>query len=184
MVKSFKDIYEEDKKAPLKETTTDAPVEITNTPNTTTVTVDPEAGAVVLDRPSPTMTVLDGVTEEAAPVAITEDIKDVLTEQREQSAKVLESVMKTNTKIANNVTKLVKGSTETNEKLVEAITALTDKIELLEAKLEAIEKLEIPTPVVHVQMPNTKVHKEIHRDEKTGMISHITESEIADDEDE
>jgi hypothetical protein len=52
---------------------------------------------------------------------------------------------------------------------------------LLEAKLTAIEKLEIPTPVVHVQMPNTKVHKEIHRDEKTGMISHITESEIAEE---
>ena len=182
MVKSFKDIYEEDKKVPLEETTTDAPVEITNTPGTTTVTIDPEAGAVVLDRPSPTMTVLDGVTPE--PVTISEDIKDVLTEQREQSAKVLESVMKTNTKIANNVSKFVKASTETNEKLVEAVISLTDKIELLEAKLDAIEKLEIPTPVVHVQMPNTKVHKEIHRDEKTGMISHITESEVAEDEDE
>jgi len=181
MVKSFKDIYEEDKKAPLEETTTDAPVEITNTPNTTAITIGPENGAIVLDRPSPTMTVLDGATSE--PVTISEDIKDVLTEQREQSAKVLESVMKTNTKIANNVSKFVKDSTATNKKLVEAITSLTDKIDLLEAKLEAIEKLEIPTPIVHVQMPSTKVHKEIHRG-TDGMISHITETDIVDDEDE
>jgi hypothetical protein len=134
------------------------------------------------------MTVLDSVPEEyyetPETVTLSEDIKSVLTEQREQSAKVLESVMKTNTKIANNVSKFVKASAETNEKLAEAIISLTDKIALLETKLDAIEKLEIPTPVVHVQMPNTKVHKEIHRDEKTGMISHITESDVVEDEDE
>ncbi len=182
MVKSFKDIYAEDKDA-QKEEKLDEQTIIDENSDT-----DPEASAVVLDRPSPTMTVLDGSTEELyttpETVTLSEDIKDVLTEQREQSAKVLESVMKTNTKIANNVSKFVKASAETNEKLAEAIISLTDKIELLEAKLDAIEKLEIPTPIVHVQMPNTKVHKEIHRDEKTGMISHITETDIVDDEDE
>ena len=116
-------------------------------------------------------------------VELTEEIAEVLTEQREQSAKVLESVMKTNTKIANSVTKLVKNTTETNEKLVEAIVALTEKIGELEAKLDAIENLEIPTPVVHVQMPNRAVNKEVHRDDK-GIITHITESEVVDDEDE
>ena len=116
-------------------------------------------------------------------VELTEEIADVLTEQREQSAKVLESVMKTNTKISNSITKLVKNSLETNEKLVEAIVALTDKIELLEAKLEAIENLEIPIPIVNVQMPNKTVNKKVHRDKK-GIITHITETEVVDDEDE
>ena len=101
----------------------------------------------------------------------------------EQSAKVLESVMKTNTKIARSVTKLVKNTTETNDKLVEAIIALTDKIELLEAKLEAIENLEIPTPIVQVQAQNTKILKEVHRD-GNNLITHITESEVSDDDTE
>ena len=116
-------------------------------------------------------------------VELTEEIADVLTEQREQSAKVLESVMKTNTKIARSVTKLVKNTTETNDKLVEAIIALTDKIELLEAKLEAIENLEIPTPIVQVQAQNTKILKEVHRD-GNNLITHITESEVSDDDTE
>lgn len=116
-------------------------------------------------------------------IELTEEITDVLTEQREQSAKVLESVMKTNTKIANSITKLVKNSTETNKKLVEAIVALTDKIEILEAKLEAIENLEIPTPIVNLQMPSTKIIKEVHRDKK-GIITHITESSVAVEESE
>lgn len=116
-------------------------------------------------------------------IELTEEIADVLTEQREQSAKVLESVMKTNTKIANSITKLVKSSAATNDKLVEAIIALTEKIGMLETKLDAIEHLEIPTPIVHIQMPNKAVNKEIHRDDK-GIITHITESEVVDDKDE
>ena len=175
MVDSFKDIYAKDKEAQKEEKLDEQVV------TDTAITIDPEKGAVVLDRASPTMTVLDSVPET---VTLSEDIKSVLTEQREQSAKVLESVMKTNTKIANNVSKFVKASADTNEKLAEAIISLTDKIALLETKLDAIEKLEIPTPIVHVQMPNTKVHKEIHRDEKTGMISHITEQDVVEDEDE
>jgi len=192
MTDSFKDIYAKDKEAQKEEKLDEQTVTDENGNTHTTVTLDPDAKPVVLPRPSATMTILSG--DDAPDLTVTpdvvvedtikEDIKEVLTEQREQSAKVLESVMKTNTKIANNVSKLVKNTTETNDKLAEAITSLTDKIELLEAKLEAIEKLEIPTPVVHVQMPNTKVHKEVHRDEKTGMISHITETDVVDDEDE
>ncbi len=116
-------------------------------------------------------------------VELTEEIADVLTEQREQSAKVLESVMKTNTKISNSITKLVKNSMETNKKLVEAIVALTDKIEILEAKLEAIENLEIPTPIVNLQMPSKTINKKVHRDKK-GIITHITETEVVDDKNE
>ena len=145
----------------------------------TTITIDPKDGTIM---PSvPIMTVLD--VEPIEPSTLTEDIKDVLTEQREQSAKVLESVMKTNTKIANSVTKLVKNTTETNDKLVEAILSLTDKISLLETKLEAIENLEIPTPIVHVQTPRVKVIKEIKRD-KNNLMTHIEEIEIPLEDDE
>lgn len=186
MIDTFKEIYKKDNEAQKEKKLDERIVTATDASGNTdtTITIDPEAGAVVLDRPSPTMTVLDAREPPLPEISrMQEDIKDVLTEQREQSAKVLESVMKTNTKIANSVTKLVKNTTETNNKLVEAIISLTDKIALLEVKLEAIEKLEIPTPIVHVQMPSTKVVKEIHRG-ADGLISHITETEIADDEDE
>lgn len=183
MTKTFKEIYNADKDAPEQEK--ELAEEYTTTVNNE---IDPDV--VVNERPSPTMTVIDGGLPETntktpmPPVKepLAEEIKDVLTEQREQSAAVLESVMKTNTKIANNISKLVKGSKETNEKLVEAITALTDKIKLLEAKLEAIENLKIPTPIVNLQMPNTKTRRDVYRDER-GLISHITETDIADDED-
>jgi len=176
MTKSFKDNYTE---MVVKPTTTDEEsadaVVITPTP------VDVvEVEEIKIGEGLP---IHEDVVVQPVRVELTEEIAEVLTEQREQAAKVLESVMKTNTKIANSITKLVKGSAETNEKLVEAIIALTDKISLLEAKLEAIENLEIPTPVVQVQMPNKPVEKIVHRDGK-GIITHITESEVASDEDE
>lgn len=184
MTDTFKDIYAKDNDA-QKEKKLDGRIVKTTDAHGNTIAIDPEDGAVVLDRPLPTMTVLDSVPEEyyktPETVTLSEDIKNVLTEQREQSAKVLESVMKTNTKIANNVSKFVKSSAETNEKLVEAIKSLTDKIALLETKLDAIEKLEIPTPIVHVQLPSKTVNKEVHRD-KQGIITHITETEVVDDE--
>jgi len=189
MTKSFKDNYEDANKKPKLEGMNVTVDENGNT--SVSVALDPNAKPVILPRPSPTMTILSG--DDAPDLTITptitleetikQDIKEVLTEQREQSAKVLESVMKTNTKIANSVTKLVKNTTETNDKLVEAIISLTDKISLLEAKLEAIKNLEIPTPIVHVQAPNTKVLKEIHRD-KNNLITHIEEVEVPVDEDE
>lgn len=126
------------------------------------------------------MTVLE---EEVVRVDLTESIKDILTEQREQTAKVLESVLKSNTKIANNVAKHVKAGADTNTQLVEAIVGLTEKIGLLEAKLETIENLEIPTPIVQVQMPNKAVERIVHRDGK-GLVTHITEAEVSEDEDE
>ncbi len=124
------------------------------------------------------MTVLE---EEVVRVDLTESIENILTEQREQTAKVLESVLKSNTKIANNVAKHVKSTQETNEKLAEAIVGLTEKIGLLEAKLEAIENLEIPTPIVQVNAPKTKVTKEIHRDEK-GFATHVVETQEPDND--
>lgn len=174
MTKSFKDNYAELLTIPV--TTTD---EISPNAVTITPTVEPaiiaEVKEVVVDPIKieiPTTPIHEHVR-----VELTEEIASVLTEQREQAAAVLESVMKVNTKIANNVSKYVKSSTETNEKLIEAIVKLADKIELLEAKLDVIKDLEIPTPIVQVHSAQGKVHKEIHRDAK-GIITHITESEI------
>jgi len=123
------------------------------------------------------MTVLE---EEVVRVDLTESIENILTEQREQTAAVLESVLKANTKISNNVAKHVKSAAGTNEILAEAILGLTEKIGLLEAKLDAIEKLEIPTPIVQIAAPQ-KVVKEVHRDKK-GLVSHITETPVDEDE--
>ncbi len=191
MVKSFKQIYEEDKDTPeLEQNSSEGHI------STKLLTVPSN---IELDKVVGPITEVDNIVvgpitdvenktpvikPETIRVELTEEIANVLTEQREQSAKVLESVMKTNTKIANSITKLMKGITTTNTKLIEAILALTDKIEILEVKLEAIENLEIPTPIVNLQMPSTKIIKEVHRDKKTGMITHITESEAPNNEDE
>ena len=175
---SFKDNYEQFRKAETQkpeEVKVDevelAPVEI--------------GEGIKADEPVEVKREMTVLEEQVVRVDLTESIENVLNEQREQTAKVLESVMKSNTKIANNVAKHVKSSQEVNEKLVEAIVSLTEKIELLEAKLEAIENLEIPTPIVQVQSPRTRVKKEVHRDGK-GLITHVTESEepVDDDGDE
>jgi hypothetical protein len=176
MTKSFKDNYtqfsDKDKEQVLKPE--DIIVEEVKEVEVETVAIT--AG----DGIGREMTVLE---EEFVRVDLTESIENILTEQREQTAKVLESVLKTNTKIANNVAKHVKASADTNVQLAEAIIGLTEKIGLLEAKLEAIEHLEIPTPIVQVQMPNKSVDRVVHRDGK-GLVTHITESEISDDKDE
>jgi SNF2 family DNA or RNA helicase len=174
---SFKDIYEQDKNTKAAIKPEDVKVEKVE-PVKVSENIKAEEPVEVKRE----MTVLE---EQVVRVDITESITEVLSEQREQTAKVLESVMKSNTKIANNVAKHVKSSQEVNEKLVEAIVGLTEKIELLEAKLEAIENLEIPTPIVQVQSPRTRIKKEVHRDGK-GLITHVTESEepVDDDGDE
>lgn len=173
---SFKDIYEQDKKKPAIKAEDIKVDEVEVTP------VD-IGESIKTDEPVEVKREMTVLEEEVVRVDITGSITEILTEQREQTAKVLESVMKSNTKIANNVAKHVKSSQEVNENLVEAIVGLTEKIELLEAKLEAIENLEIPTPIVQVQSPRTRVKKEVHRDGK-GLITHVTESEEPVDDNE
>ena len=172
MTKSFKDIYEEDKDIEQDKVVLQ-PVDLINA----------EVDKVVIEAPVEIKREMTVLEEEVVRIDLTESIKDILTEQREQTAKVLESVLKSNTKIANNVAKHVKETSKVNEKLVEAIIGLTEKISLLETKLEAIENLEIPTPIVQVQLPNKKIEKIVHRDGK-GLVTHVTESEVSDDEDE
>lgn len=172
MTKSFKDIYEEDKEVNQDEVVL-KPVDLVHT----------DVEKVVIEAPLEVKREMTVLEEKVVRVDLTESIKDILTEQREQSAKVLESILKSNTKIANNVAKHVKETSKVNEKLVEAIIGLTEKISLLETKLEAIENLEIPTPIVQVQLPNKTIKKIVHRDDK-GLVTHVTESEISDDEDE
>jgi seryl-tRNA synthetase len=171
MTKSFKDNYAE--------------MRVTSEP-----VITPHVSPVIIE---PVKTILPETNVVASTTAVKEPrkeittesiIKKVLTEQREQSAKVLESVMTSNKRLSASLSKIVKESTATNAMLVEAISNLADKIELLEAKLDVIKDLEIPTPIVHVQTPNSRVMKEIHRDTK-GLITHITESEeLIDPEDE
>ena len=163
--KSFKDYYGEDKNAPkeLHELAEEYKE----------VEADEEQGITVLEG--------EGLPQPA--VFDDTELREVLSETREQNRKMIKSVAATNKKIAESVEKLVESSNETNGKLVEAITALTDKIELLETKLEAIENLEIPTPIVNLSMPNKRVEKKVHRDKK-GVITHITESEVFDEEDD
>ena len=173
---SFKEIYEQDKtekKEPALKPEDIKVEEVEVAP------VQVGEGLKADDEPVEVKREMTVLEEQVVRVDLTESIKDVLTEQREQTAKVLESVMKSNTKIANNVAKHVKQSADVNEQLVEAITGLTDKIALLEAKLEAIENLEIPTPIVQLQAPRIK--KEVHRDKK-GLVTHVTEEIVADDD--
>ena len=124
----------------------------------------------VIAQQTPTMTVLDNTA-----------VNEALTEQREESRIMLETITASNAKIVEAAEKIVESNAESNTKLIEAIGMLTDKIELLETKLEAIENLEIPTPIVNLSMPNKKVQKQVHRDKK-GVITHITESEVFDED--
>lgn len=165
--KSFKDYYSEDKVAPKKEAEP--------------VTIAEE----YKDEEEQKVTVIEGDSVPTPQEIAFDDteLREVLSETREQNKKMIKSVAATNKKIAESVEQLVESSNATNEKLVEAIGALTDKIELLETKLEAIENLEIPTPIVNLSMPNKRVEKQVHRDKK-GVITHITESEVFDEDDE
>ncbi len=161
--KSYKDYLQEEKekeKTPVAEE-----VDSEDTINIGEVDVEQ-----FVERPSPTMTVMDNT-------AITETLE----EQREESRKMLESVAESNAVLVETMKEVVKSNGEINAALLEAVAALTDKIELLETKLEAIENLEIPTPIVNLSMPNKKVEKQVHRDKK-GVITHITESEVFDDD--
>lgn len=173
MTKSFKEIYDADKDVDspilkVEDILVEHPIE---------KTAVEEVVVGETDEVGREMTVLE---EKTVRVDLTESIENILTEQREQTAAVLESVLKANTKISNNVAKHVKAAAGTNEILAEAIIGLTEKIGLLEAKLDAIENLEIPTPIVQIAAPQ-KVVKEVHRDKK-GLVSHITETPVDEDE--
>lgn len=78
---------------------------------------------------------------------------------------------------------LTEQNNETNQVLVEAIRALTDKIGLLEDRIESLKNLEIPTPVVNVTMPEKKVVKKVHRDNR-GYVTHVTEEEVYGEDEE
>jgi len=174
MTKSFKEIYDADKNIDspvlkVEDILVEHPIE--------EIAIDEVVVGETDDGVGREMTVLE---EKTVRVDLTESIENILTEQREQTAKVLESVLKANTKISNNVAKHVKSAAGTNEILAEAIIGLTDKIGLLEAKLDAIENLEIPTPIVQIAAPQ-KVIKEVHRDKK-GLVSHITETPVDENE--
>jgi hypothetical protein len=164
--KSFKDIYAEDRTKVSSGTVTVPKVE--NIPPMPEVKPPREATPVV-----ETFSKEDGK-------AILEEVKT----QREESEKLVETLVKSNKKMSVTVAKLVESANETNGKLLEAITALTEKVAMLEGKLDEIKHLEIPTPIVNLQMPGKKVLKKVNRDAK-GQITSIEESEVfSNDEDD
>jgi len=166
-IKSFKDIYTEDSSKP--EPVRQDAIEVTELPNRLTEVNMAEEPKVVSEAFSKE----DGET-----------IIEAVREQREETERVVETLVKSNKKISSTVVKLVESANETNTKLLEAISALTEKVSLLENRIEGMKDLEIPTPIVNVQMPGKRTTKKVYRDAK-GMISHIEESEdFGDDEDD
>lgn len=175
MSKSFKDIYNEDKVTILKKpepspsrvvyehTTTDALSEVTNTPTI------PQVLPAAQVKPSK--------------VEQDDKVMEALKGQREESEKLIETLVKANKQSVATVKKLTEPSNEINTKLLEAITALTEKVSLLEHKIEQMKNIEIPTPVVNLQMPGRRITKTVHRDPK-GYIARIEETESFEEEEE
>lgn len=161
MSKSFKDIYNEDKVSVLRQPKEEPAPEIKEEP-------------VVVAAPQP--------LDESVQKEILEKVQEQIAPQIQESEKIVETLVRSNKKISSTVAKLVESANETNTKLLEAITALTEKVAMLEGKLEQMRDIEIPTPVVNLQMPGKKTIKTVHRDKK-GFITHIEESESFDAED-
>jgi hypothetical protein len=165
MAKSFKDYYKEDE-----------------TPKTRKKVAEEVTSVSGKAEPVVTSPVLATVVSEDISTAV----KEVMVEQKlqtealvKQGETLLESITKVNQEISSNVSKLVESTNDVNAKLLEAIVKLAEKVEMLEGKLDEIKHLEIPTPIVNLQMPSKKTVKKVHRDAK-GIITHIEESESFD----
>jgi len=140
------------------------------------------------------LTVLE--TEEQQPqqpqqIVITEeDMNRVLGKQKEESTRLLESVVETNKSIVESISTVVANSNASNKKLVGVIEQLSerlntledrlDSVKLLESKIDSIKNMTIPTPIVNLTIPSKRIKKEVHRDDK-GFITHVTEEIILDD---
>lgn len=169
MSKSFKDIYNEDKVVDLTKVEKPTPPPSRVFKEHSTKEVLPEV------TNTPTM------PQAKSPKVEQDDkVMEALKEQRAESEKLVETLVKSNKKMSVTVAKLVESANETNSKLLEAITALTDKVSLLEHKIEQMKDIEIPTPVVNLQMPGRRTTKTVHRDPK-GYITHIEEAESFED---
>ncbi len=167
MAKSFKDYYKEDEAPKPRKKVAEE-----------TASVSGKADPVV------TSPVIATVVSEDISTAV----KEVMVEQKlqtealvKQGESLLESITKVNQEISANVSRLVESTNDVNAKLLEAIVGLTENVQMLESKLDEIKHLEIPTPVVNLQMPRKKTVKQVHRDAK-GVITHIEESEVFDED--
>lgn len=167
MAKSFKDYYtvDKDEEARPRKKAQVEPVAVTRTP---------EVQSQVAEQVQPKLVIAEDISKA---------VREVMVEQRLQSESLLESVTKVNQEISANVSKLVESTNELNTRLLEAISTLSERVLTLEGKLDEIKHLEIPTPIVNLQMPSKRTVKKVHRDAK-GVITHIEESEQFDtDED-
>jgi hypothetical protein len=168
MPKSFKDYYAEDKEPIV----TEGGLRVKHDSLTRLPEVNVEVPMPPVQQPQPVLT-----------ESVMESVKTLLNEQREESKKLLGAANKTNKKILESVNTLVEATNDINAKLIEAITSLSDTVAMLEGKIDEIKNIEIPTPIVNLQMPSKKTIKNVHRD-KRGMITHIEESEVFDEEDD
>lgn len=97
--------------------------------------------------------------------SITSEIRSKLEEEYNRNIENLRASLEESV-----VKKYTDSLIEHNTAVVKALEALTSKINSLQENL----KIEIPTPVVHVSMPERTIIKKVHRD-KEGNITHISE---------
>lgn len=138
----------------------------------------------------PNISVLE-TEERPQQVVITEEaMQHVLKEQKEESVRLLETVVETNKNIVESIATVVANSNASNTQLINVIEQLSerlntledrlDSVKLLESKIDSIKDMKIPAPIVNLTIPSKRIKKEVHRDDK-GFITHVTEEMILDD---
>jgi len=164
MSKSLKDTYQEIKQKADK-TKTSASKESCDKDIEKTLPADEQPNSI------------DKITEEMRTelsLQIEEQVKArVEKELRSKIEKELSEKIKSDTDVLSEA---VIENNRTNAQLIEAITQLNNKLDTLVESL----KIEIPTPVVNINVP--KVKKKIVRNEK-GLIESIVEEHDNDNED-
>lgn len=101
-----------------------------------------------------------------------DDIKE------EVMSRMLAELSSSTNSLTESVKHLNENSESTNKNVIKAIAYLSEKVENLSEQMS----VEIPTPVVRVTMPEKKLVREVHRDDR-GLITHISEKYENDDQD-
>lgn len=101
-----------------------------------------------------------------------DDIKE------EVMSRMLAELSSSTNSLTESVKHLNENSESTNKNVIKAIAYLSEKVENLSEQMS----VEIPTPVVRVTMPEKKLVREVHRDDR-GLITHISERYENDEQD-
>lgn len=122
-------------------------------------------------------TIESDIVKEAQVICIAEEQKEQKEKKQaiEDKNKLTESIQNigktlvtSNQQLIESLERLNNDNVKQQHSMIAILEKLVDRIEMLEEKLN----IEIPTPVVNIQLPRTT--KKVHRDGK-GHISHITE---------